>query len=283
MIYVTTATQAIFELTGRKLIESFLATQPDTDHLVFFFEDSEDVYRDSLPRWIPDDMFDKPNLHFVNIMTYEYQGSRLVDAVESKLSGLIDFTDEYSSPRSLKWFRPVAAILYASELFPERQFCSIDADCLFTATVPSSLYEDILTPYNVCYLGRKHFNVIQHGTWSGSDYVKTGEAAATDKDTHTETGFIGFNCEIPSTRDFIIENVNWWLSGRILDLKYKTDCHTFDATVDSMPNLKYNNLLSKLGVVSPIGSRVLEASPVGKYMLHNKGTLGPQLYTKNLI
>ena len=77
--------------------------------------------------------------------------------------------------------------------------------------------------------------------------------------------------------------VKYWTEGKILDMNYKTDCHTFDATVEDMNNLKYNNLLESYGTTSPVGSKVLEVSPMGKYMKHNKGTLGPQLYGRNLI
>lgn len=279
MIFVTTGTKAIFELTGRRLIESFLETNSEGNHLVFWFEDLEDPKRDTLPPWIPIEFFEKDNLHFVNIMTH----SDLVERVDTFLEHRIEYTDEYSSPRSLKWFRPVAAIKFTTELFPKRIFCSIDADCEFTGKIDKDVYKEILEPYNVCYLGRKHFKIMQHGDWRNGEYVKTGEKYASDKDTHTETGFIGFNCEKEGTNEFIEKNLDYWTTGDILDMKYKTDCHTFDATVESLSELAYNNMLESYGTTSPIGSKVLEVSPMGKWMTHNKGTLGPQLYNRNEI
>jgi len=283
MIFVTTATEAIYNLTGSNLIKSFIEYASEGNHLVFFFEDYEEPKRTTLPNWISREYFEKDNIHFVNLMSYEYRGKNLIESVEDNLRGKIDYTDEYSSPRSLKWFRPVASILYTSELFPNKQFCSIDADCEFIANVDSSIYKEILDPYNICYLGRKHFKIVQHGGWSNGKYVKTGEAQSTEKDSHTETGFIGFNCEMTGTKEFIIKNIEYWTDGKILDLKYKTDCHTFDATVEDMKHLKYYNMLESYGTTSPIGSRVLEVSPMGKYLMHDKGTLGPRLYQMNEV
>ena len=48
-------------------------------------------------------------------------------------------------------------------------------------------------------------------------------------------------------------------------------------------NLKYNNLCDPMGEISPIGSRVIEDSIVGKFMIHHKGTIGPILYSKNKL
>ena len=285
MIFVTTGTKDIFELTGIRLIESFLKYKNDENHsLVYFFEDLEEPYRDTLPQWIPIEYFNNSNLHFVNLMTYEYKDKgRLVDFIDKNLSKKIDYFDEYSSERSVKWFRPVARILYASELFNEN-FCSIDSDCEFIDCVDESIFDDILNDYNLCYLGRKHFKVMRHGGYNNNgEYVETNRVPSTDKDTHMESGFIGFNMNKNGTRDFIKKNTKYWINGEILNLKYRTDCHTFDATIDDLSNLKYNNLLLDYGEVSPIGSRVLEVSPMGKYLIHHKGTLGPELYRRGLL
>ena len=52
-----------------------------------------------------------------NNFFYEYDGKKIIPYVDKLLGPKISFTDEYSSPRSVKWFRPVAAMQYASELF----------------------------------------------------------------------------------------------------------------------------------------------------------------------
>jgi len=65
-------------------------------------------------------------------------------------------------------------------------------------------------------------------------------------------------------------------------LKYQTDCHTFDAVRHEL-DLVYNNLCEPMGELSPIGSRVIEASSVGQFLIHNKGTIGPILYNKKLL
>jgi len=285
MIFITTGTKEIFEIAGIKLIESFLRYENDKQHnLVYFFEDLEELYRDTLPSWIPMEYYNNSNLHFINLMTYEYEDTgRLVDFIDNNLSNKINHFDEYSSARSVKWFRPVAAIVYALELFDDN-FCSIDSDCEFIDYVNNDIFNDILNDYNLCYLGRKHFNVMRHGGYNNAgEYIETNRVPATDKDTHMESGFIGFNVTQKGTKEFIIKNMEYWTSGKILDLKYRTDCHTFDATVEDLLDLKYNNLLLDYGEVSPIGSRVLEVSPMGKYLIHHKGTLGPELYRRGLL
>ena len=38
-----------------------------------------------------------------------------------------------------------------------------------------------------------------------------------------------------------------------------------------------------MGEVSPIGSRVIEDSIIGNFMIHHKGTIGPILYSKHKL
>tara|TARA_Y100000310_G_C20699729_1_gene828595 strand:+ start:1834 stop:2643 length:810 start_codon:yes stop_codon:yes gene_type:complete len=269
MIFVTTGTDTIFELVGKRLIESFLKYGNDKDHQLLYFTESTKSHKE----WVPHKYLQNPSIHFINIMDATFEDKNLIKEVEKLLEGKISFTDEYSSPRSVKWFRPVAAIVYAMTMF-KKTFCSIDSDCTFIKCVDEKIFEEILYPFNVCYLGRKQFKTIWHN-W--------GQAPATDKDTHTESGFIGFNLDKKGTKDFIIKNMEYWINGDILNFKYKTDCHSFDATVEAYPNLKYNNLMEKYGTTSPYGSQVLEASKMGKYLAHEKGMLGPQLYNKGLL
>ena len=83
----------------------------------------------------------------------------------------------------------------------------------------------------------------------------------------------------------------WNVTGReriifrffFLNLEWKTDCHTFDATRRELVDLKYNNLCEPMGEVSPVGSRVIEASVLGSWFMHHKGTIGPILYSKNKL
>ena len=48
-------------------------------------------------------------------------------------------------------------------------------------------------------------------------------------------------------------------------------------------NLKYNNLCEPLGEISPIGSKVIEATVVGEFLTHEKGTIGPILYSRHSL
>jgi len=277
MIFITTFNKDIYEICGRNLLESFVKTENNLNHkLAVFFEDNDDPYTAFLPDWLTE-WNGYVNIKFINIMQY---GD--IDLVDKELSSKISHTDEYSSPRSVKWFRPVSAIKQASELTDEA-FCSIDSDCLFTSKVEESFFDE-MKKYNVSFLGRENFKVMRHGAYTpAGEYVHTITVPATKKDTHTETGFILFNLEKKGTQEFIDKNFEYWTKGRILDLEFKTDCHTFDAVRKEMPELKYNNLCDPMGDTSPIGSRVIEDSVVGSFLIHHKGTIGPILYQKNLL
>jgi len=282
MIFITTLTEEIYNICGKKLLQSFINTGNSTEHQLYvFFENEKDLFTEFYPDWLIE-WSDEPNIIIINLMNYEYNGEKIIPYVDRLLSPKISFTDEYSSPRSVKWFRPVAAIKYASEVINDN-FSSIDADCLFIDKINNSFFESILSNYNIAFLGRENFKLMRHGAYTSTgDYVHTKTVEATKKDTHTETGYIGFNINKHGTYDFIKRNFEYWVKEDILNLEYQTDCHTFDAVRKEL-NLKYNNLCDPMGELSPIGSRVIEASVLGSWLIHHKGTIGPILYQKNLL
>ena len=276
MIFITTFNKDIYDICGRNLIQSFIDTENNIDHkLAIFFED-KDNESGYLPTWLSE-WNGTAGLKFVNLLL-----DPSIELVDNNLSSKISFTDEYSSPRSVKWFRPVSAIKQASQLTDEA-FCSIDSDCLFTYKVKEYFFDE-MKKYNVSFLGRENFKIMRHGGYDQQgNYIHTNTVPATKKDTHTETGFILFNLKMEGTQKFIDNNFEYWTKGRILDLEFKTDCHTFDAVRKEMPELKYNNLCEPMGDISPIGSRVIEDSVLGSFLIHHKGTIGPTLYKKGLL
>jgi len=283
MIFITTFTKEIYNICGKRLLESFIETNNYREHKMFiFFEDGDNLFTDYYPEWLVE-WNDKPYFTFVNLMNYEYDGKKIIPFVDSLLKPQINFTDEYSSPRSVKWFRPVAAMHYFYELMGNTNFSSIDADCLFTKQVSENFFNEMLNGYNLSFLGRENFKTMRHGAYNAQgDYIHTKTVLATKKDTHSETGYIGFNFKIPGTGEFIKRNFDYWLNQEVLNLEFKTDCHTFDATRKEL-DLKYNNLCTPMGEVSPIGSRVIEDSIIGEFLIHHKGTIGPILYAKQKL
>jgi len=276
MIFITTFNKDIYEICGENLLQSFINTHNNDSHkLIIFFEDDivdPKFYPSWLTKWN-----NVQNVHFVNILQ-----DGIILNTDKELSPKISYTDEYSSPRSVKWFRAVAAIKQVSEL-TDLPFCSIDADCLFISKVEEEFFSPLLD-YNISFLGRENFKIMRHGAYnSRGEYIHTNTVPATKKDTHTETGFILFNMEIEGTKQFINNNFEYWTKGRILDLEFKTDCHSFDAVRKEMNQLKYNNLCESMGEISPIGSRVIEESILGSFLIHHKGTIGPTLYKKGLV
>lgn len=282
MNFITTFTEEIYNICGKRLLQSFISTGNSNNHQLYvFFENEKDPFTEFYPDWLIE-WSDKPNIIIVNLMNYEYDNKKIIPYVDKLLSPNIAFTDEYSSPRSVKWFRPVAAIKYASEIL-DNDFSSIDADCLFINKIEDSFFESILSGYNVVFLGRENFKLMRHGAYTpDGSYIHTRTVDATKKDTHTETGYIGFNINEPGTYDFIKRNFEYWVNKDVLNLEFKTDCHTFDAVRKEL-SLKYNNLCDPMGELSPIGSRVIEASVLGSWLTHHKGTIGPILYQKNLL
>lgn len=282
MIFVTTFTKEIYNICGKKLLESFINTKNSDNHqLYIFFENEDDLYTEYYPDWLVE-WSDKSYFTFINLMNYEYDNKKIITYIDNLLAPDIIFTDEYSSPRSVKWFRPVATIKYASELLNEN-FSFIDSDCLFIDKVEDSFFDSILNNINIAFLGRENFKLIRHGNYTpDGTYIHTKTVSATNKDTHTETGYLGFNLYMPGTKEFIKRNFEYWITKDVLNLEFKTDCHTFDATRKELP-LKYNNLCEPMGEISPIGSRVIEESVLGTFLIHHKGTIGPILYSKNLL
>ena len=283
MIFITTFTKEIYDICGKKLLESFIETGNSEEHKMYiFFENEDNLYTEHYPEWLVE-WSDKTFFTFINLMNYKYEDKKIIPYVDSLLKPQINFTDEYSSPRSVKWFRPVAAIHYFYELMGNTNFSSIDADCLFIDKVSDSFFDDMLGDYNIAFLGRENFKIMRHGAYDSlGNYIHTNTVNSSKKDTHTETGYIGFNLSIPGTDDFIKRNFNYWLKQDVLNLEFKTDCHTFDATRKEL-NLKYNNLCDPMGEISPIGSRVIEDSILGNWLIHHKGTIGPILYSKNQL
>lgn len=283
MIFITTFTEEIYNICGKKLLQSFINTGNSINHKLYvFFENENDLHTEFYPDWLVE-WANEPSITIINLMNYEYEGKRIIPYIDQILGPKISFTDEYSSPRSVKWFRPVAAIKYMSEIAGTNNFSSIDSDCLFTSKIDDLFFNSMLGNYNVAFLGRENFKLMRHGAYaSDGSYVHTRTVEATKKDTHTETGYIGFNMELEGTNDFIQRNFDYWIKEDILNLEYQTDCHTFDATRKEL-NLKYNNLCDPMGDLSPIGSRVIEDSILGSWLTHHKGTIGPILYHKNLL
>jgi hypothetical protein len=172
---------------------------------------------------------------------------------------------------------------YFYELLGEQNFSSIDSDCVFINKVEEEFFTSMLKDFNVAFLGRENFKIMRHGGYDQlGNYVHTRTVEATKKDTHTETGYIGFNFEVEGTGDFIVNNFKYWVEGEVLNLEFKTDCHTFDSVRKELP-LNYNNLCGPMGDTSPIGSRVIEDSILGSWLIHHKGTIGPMLYSKNKL
>jgi len=285
MKFVTTFNEDIYHICGKQLLESFVDINNNNDHeLYVFFENTTDTHTEYYPDWLVSWADNENGITFINLMNCKYKGTNIVDCIDIFLSPQIQYTDEYASPRSVKWFRPVASIYFASQYFQTGIFCSIDADCKFINTVNDSYITELVSDYNIAFLGRENFKVIRHGGYdSAGNYIQTNQVPATDKDTHTETGFIVFNLDLNKTSIFIEKNLEYWTKHIILKLKYQTDCHTFDAVRKELPMLRYNNLCDSLGDISPIGSRVIEASAAGSFLIHNKGTIGPILYSKNLL
>ena len=75
--------------------------------------------------------------------------------------------------------------------------------------------------------------------------ITCANSANTSCPKNTNPNFQHYLFDQNECRKFIKNNFEYWTSGKVLDLEYKTDCHTFDAVRRELP-LKYNNLCNSM-------------------------------------
>ena len=72
MIFITTFTKEIYNICGKKLLESFIETSNSENHELFiFFENEDDLFTEYYPEWLVE-WSDKSYFTFINLMNYEY-------------------------------------------------------------------------------------------------------------------------------------------------------------------------------------------------------------------
>jgi len=65
MIFITTFTKEIYNICGKRLLESFIETNNYREHKMFiFFEDGDNLFTDYYPEWLVE-WNDKPYLRLL--------------------------------------------------------------------------------------------------------------------------------------------------------------------------------------------------------------------------
>jgi hypothetical protein len=135
---------------------------------------------------------------------------------------------------------------YAAKDLADKVFF-LDADCIFLNKIPDNWFDHIL-PDNVftCFYDRPGF--------------------------YTECGFVGFNCTLDLKNDFFNKYMNLYLTDKIYELPFHTDCHAFDYTRELLSkNPKYlENKLGQFNLHKTL--HVMKLDPtINNYIDHKKG------------
>jgi hypothetical protein len=105
--------------------------------------------------------------------------------------------------------------------------------------------------------------------WIDNLFEDTGLVFLGREGFHTETGFIGFNTEVPDFERFLSKYVNVYRHGIIFSLKKWHDCEAFD-WARSFKQVKEKNLSPnwkfEIDSLDVFGNSVLS-----EYMTHHKG------------
>lgn len=160
ILYVTSMNKKIYELSGIRLLSSFLETNMKNDLLITYEEDNEFLEK-----------LDSRNIMTFNMTNYDYLNNWLKeneDIIPEKYGGLYNrntctnkilnlfMKDEFNEKCSL-WFRKIASLNYALNNYNKYDYIVwVDADCIFTKNIQSNvLIQQFYGTNCFFHLGRK--------------------------------------------------------------------------------------------------------------------------------
>ena len=138
---------------------------------------------------------------------------------------------------AVRFCHKVFAQHHASKL--NKKFVWLDADNIFVKQFPNDFIDKFI-PDDVftTFYGRKEY---------------------------TECGMLGFNCTLDVKKKFFDTYINYYTKDHIYDLKFKTDCHAFDATRSRIIIKERNKADGKDGHI------IARDKEVNQYIDHKKG------------
>ncbi len=240
VLYVTSFIEKMYDLTGKNMIESFYNTNQEGDILIcyegFDFESDEDnmftydLTEDSyLLEWLEDNK---------DIIPKQFGGEALPQKRKPN--------EKLWNVKASKWFRKIASIKHAMEVYGDNYdyLIWVDCDCVFKEMIPISIHEKVLNNCGMFYYFGKRRERYDCGY---------------------ETGFLGFNKECGGY-DFI----------KLVVSIYEKEFRNIKRWDDGYVIRKVNELHNKSVKTKDIGgnteSPINYINPYYKYIRHNKGT-----------
>ncbi len=153
--FCTSFNQEIFDLTGRRLIDTLLKYQPDNEIYVAYEEMQDefsnekiittDILQDELLiSWL------KNNKDIIpNIMGGKADPSICHCETKKHIQGC---PFSYFNSRASKWFRKVVALNWAAEQTDADILYWLDSDCLLKKHIPTEFTEEIMGSFDTLYL-----------------------------------------------------------------------------------------------------------------------------------
>lgn len=215
---------------------------------------------ESFGKWWPEDVelhlyaenF-TPNKNYKNLVVHN-----IFDTCNNLRGFISDYDSEYNRGirngkrdfkyDAIKFSYKVYAQCHAIKHSTAQRLLFIDADTVTFAKPPMETLESMVGPNQLCaYIGRENSKRLPF----------------------SETGFIQYNLEHASAKDFAMEFENIYTSGEVFSLDYQVDCYTFDTArkrTEQKHNIVSNNLNVGFGNKHPFVNTIL-----GTFMDHLKG------------
>lgn len=269
ILYVTSFNKALYEATGKAMIESFLNTNPDAKMLVTyegfeFTSDSDNIipYNLSKDQWLKHWMekhkrfipakyggVDDPDIKY-GLDVYFPKGAdgskphMRAQRVQRKLK-VIQFREQ-----TARWFRKIVAmrqgLVVANDVVAD-YLVFVDSDTSFRGTISDALVKKTLN--------------------GKSAFVHYGPLRR-HRDMGVESGFIGFDILNGGTK-FLNKVFDCYQTSKFLHYKRWDDSYVFAQVMTENPKILVEDLVKKL-IVEP-GGHVIKFGPFCDLIYHNKG------------
>jgi hypothetical protein len=241
-LYITSFIEKMYQLSGKKMIESFLNTDQDGDLLICY----EDFNFDSIIE------NNKDNILTYNLTDDQYLQEWLENNKDiipihfgGTASNIVFKNDKLWNVKASRWFRKIASIKYAMEVYGNKYdyLIWVDCDCVFKKKIPISVHNNILNDCAMFY-------------YFGKQREKY--------DTGYETGFLGFNKENGGYNfiNLIIETY---------DKKFRDIVRWDDGYVIRKVNELYNTNIKTKDIAGNVFNPINCKNPYYNYISHNKG------------
>ena len=162
---------------------------------------------------------------------------------DAKFRERCDKSTVYWNKRAWQWYRKIVAINVAQmrEVTDVRWLVWLDCDCEFLADISPDFLENLADGAAVTYLkGQREW---------------------------TETGVVVYDLDA-GARFFLREVSHCYESGEFLKLNRWDDCWIFDRIRQNFAHSMFRDIADP----KETDLRVLDSSPLGKYILHKKGS-----------